>query len=78
MDKLTEKFGTVKIRVEEVRLARKMSKNELCYRAEVQRTQLNRYCAGTVTRLDTDVLIRLCYALDCSLGDLLEYVPPAK
>lgn len=78
MDKLLEKFGTIKINLEKLRLAQGMSKNELCYRAEVQRTQLNRYCVGTVTRLDTDVLIRLCYALDCSIGDLLEYVPPEK
>ena len=31
---------------------------------------------GTVTRLDTAVLARLCYALDCKIEDLLEYVPP--
>ena len=55
-----------------------MSKNELCYRAEVQRTQLNRYCSEEVTRLDIDVLVRLCYALDCGIEDLLEYQPPEK
>ena len=44
--------------------------------AEMQRTQLNQFCKGTVTRLDTAVLARLCYALDCKIEDLLEYVPP--
>lgn len=73
-----DRFGTIKIKVEELRLAKKMSKNELCYRAEVQRTQLNRYCSGEVTRLDADVLVRLCYALDCGIEDLLEYQPPEK
>ena len=73
-----DRFGTIKIKVEEVRLAKKKSKNELCYRAEVQRSQLNRYCTGEVTRLDTDVLVRLCYALDCGIGDILEYLPPEK
>jgi putative transcriptional regulator len=55
-----------------------MSKNKLSHRAEMQRTQLNNYCNNEVTRLDTDVLARLCTALDCSIGELLEFVPPEK
>ena len=43
---------------------------------EMQRTQLNQFCKGTVTRLDTAVLARLCCALNCKIEDLLEYVPP--
>ena len=53
-----------------------ISKNKLAHRAEMQRTQLNQFCKGTVTRLDTAVLARLCHALDCKIEDLLEYVPP--
>ena len=37
--------------------------------------QLNQYCKGSVTRLDTAVLARLCCALDCKIEDLLEYIP---
>ena len=36
--------------------------------------QLNQYCKGSVTRLDTAVLARLCCALDCKIEDLLEYI----
>ena len=53
-----------------------ISKNKLAHRAEMQRTQLNQFCKGTVTRLDTAVLARLCCALDCKIEDLLEYDPP--
>ena len=53
-----------------------ISKNKLAHRAEMQRTQLNQFCKGTVTRLDTAVLARLCCALNCKIEDLLEYVPP--
>ena len=55
-----------------------LSKNKLSHRAEMQRTQINHYCNNTITRLDTDVLARLCTALDCSIGELLEFVPPEK
>ena len=53
-----------------------ISKNKLAHRAEMQRTQLNQFCKGTVTRLDTAVLARLCCALNCKIEDLLKYVPP--
>ena len=53
-----------------------MSKNKLSHRAEMQRTQINHYCNNEVTRLDIDVLARLCTVLECEIGDLLEFIPP--
>lgn len=55
-----------------------MSKNKFCQKAEMQRIQLKGYIDNTITRLDTDVLIRICHTLNCSISDLLEYVPPEK
>lgn len=69
-------FGTVKIKVAELLEKSGMSKYELSYKAEVQRSQLNRFCRDEVTRLDTDVLARFCYAFGCEISDLLEYIPP--
>lgn len=71
-------FGTVKIHLEELMKERNISINKLSFRAEMQRTQLKNYCKKQVQRLDIAVLSRLCYALDCDLNDLLEYVPPEK
>ena len=42
----------------------------------MQRTQLNNYCSNTISRLDIDVLARLCTVLDCRIEDLLEFIPP--
>ena len=53
-----------------------LSKNKLSHRAEMQRSQINSYCRNEITRLDVDVLARICNTLGCSLSDLLEYVPP--
>lgn len=50
-----------------------LSKNKFCQRAEMQRAQLNRYLDNSITRLDTDVLVRICDTLNCSISDLLEY-----
>lgn len=48
------------------------------FRSEMQRTQLKAYMKNEVQRVDMAVLARLCYALECSLTDLMEYVPPTK
>ena len=69
-------YGTIRIKLDEIIEKQNISKNKLAHRAEMQRTQLNQFCKGTVTRLDTAVLSRLCCALDCKIEDLLEYVAP--
>ena len=73
-----EKYGTVKIRLAQIIKERGISKNKLSQRAEMERTQLNNYCNNTISRLDIDVLGRLCTVLECEIGDLLEFVPPEK
>lgn len=71
-----ENKGILKIHLSKLLKASGMSKNKFCQRAEIQRSQLKGYMDNTITRLDTDVLIRICNTLDCSITDLLEYVPP--
>lgn len=68
--------GTIKIKLNEQLQTSGLSKNKLCQKAEMQRTQINNYCNNRITRLDTDVLARLCMVLNCEISDLLEFVPP--
>lgn len=74
--KTLERYGRIKINLAELIERRGISKNKLSQRAEMERTQLNNYCKGVVTRLDIDVLARLCTVLDCQIGDLLKFIPP--
>lgn len=78
MVKAMERYGTIRINLAKLIEQKGISKNKLSQRAEMQRTQLNHYCNNTITRLDTDVLARLCTVLDCEVGDLLEFVPPVE
>ncbi len=71
-------YGNIVIKLNELIDKKQISKNKLCHKAEIQRTQLNKYCSNKVKRLDVDVLTRLCSALDCSIGELLEFVPPEE
>ena len=69
-------YGRIEIHLADLLEKSGLSKNKLCHRAEMQRTQINGYCNNTISRLDIDVLARLCYALNCEINDLLEYIPP--
>lgn len=71
-------YGHIRIKLAEVMQEQNISINKLAFRAEMQRTQLKAYMKNEVQRLDVSVLSRLCYALECSLEDLIEYVPADK
>lgn len=47
--KVEEDYGYIKIKLEDLIKENEISKNKLAHRAELQRTQLNQYCNGTVT-----------------------------
>ena len=76
-DKMHE-YGKIVIKLDEFIKKKGISKNKLAQRAEMQRTQLNNYCKNEITRLDTDVLARLCTVLECEISDILEFVPPTR
>ena len=70
-----KRFGYIKINLEKLIKEKGISKNKLSQRAELEMTQINRYCKNDVTRLDTAVLARMCTVLECKIEDLLEFVP---
>jgi putative transcriptional regulator len=72
------RFGTVTIKLEYLLAQHNLSKNKLIQRAELQRSQLNHYCCNQVSRIDLDVLARICTVLECKIEDILEFIPPQK
>lgn len=66
-------YGTVYIKLGELLEKKGLSKNKFSQRAEMQRTQLNKYINNEVALLSVDVLARICSVLECDISDLLEY-----
>lgn len=69
------KHGHIRIKLDEMIKKSGLSKNKFSQRAEMQRTQINHFCNNTITRLDTDVLARICTVLNCRIEDILEFIP---
>lgn len=69
-------YGHIQIKLAELMTEQNISINKLAFRAEMQRTQLKAYMKEDIQRIDLAVLSRLCYALECDLEDLIEYIPP--
>lgn len=71
-------FGKIQISLANIIKQKKISKNFLAEKANLQRTQLNAYCNNKIKRPDFDVLSRICYALECDISDILKYEKPHK
>ena len=64
-------YGEIRFKLQEILDKRNISMNQLSFRAEMQRTQLRNYRDNKIQRLDIDILLRLCYVLECDLTDLM-------
>ena len=73
-----ETYGTIRIKLDALIKEKGISKNKLSHRAEMQRSQINNYCNNKISRLDIDVLARICTVLNCNIDDLLEFTPPKE
>ena len=59
------------LNIDEKRAAKALSKNKLAQRAEMERTQLNKYLNNEIRLIDINVLARLCDALECEPSDII-------
>ena len=54
---------------------KRMNIQKLSEKSGISRTTLSKIYNDKATRIDFNTLDALCRALDCSVGDLLEYIP---
>ncbi|MBQ9802840.1 MAG: helix-turn-helix transcriptional regulator [Clostridia bacterium] len=53
---------------------RGITRYELAKRTEVKFQTIDRYYKNRVVRYDCYILDRICAALECDIGDIIEYV----
>lgn len=67
-------YGKIKIKLKEIMQERNLSRNQLAKLTNTRFEVVNKWYNGEVERIDSDILARFCYSLDCKVSDIIEYV----
>ena len=66
-------YGKISIHLKELLEERGITRYRLAKLADTRFEVVEKWCSGTVERIDSDVLARFCYILDCEITDIIKY-----
>lgn len=49
-----------------------MTRNRLAEEVKTKFEVINRWCGGSMEKIDMDILARICHVLECEPGDILK------
>ncbi len=75
MVKINMEKGYYLFKLDDLLNADNISKNKLMRETNTDFKVLQRIIRGEITKIDVTVFARLCDYFDCSLDDIVEYVP---
>ena len=75
MNKLKVEQGYYVFKLEDVIKSKNISINKIIKDTNTDFKVLKRIKTGDLVRIDIFVLARLCNYLDCSMNDIIEYIP---
>lgn len=71
-------YGDIRIRLKEIMDQKKITRNALARATNTRFEVINKWYQGHVEKIDTDVLARICYILECTPGDIIVYNSKSK
>lgn len=66
-------YGNVKIKLKDIMDAKGVTRNRLSKATGTRFEVVDKWYRGEVERIDTDILARFCFVLDCKVEDIVEY-----
>lgn len=66
-------YGKVSIHLKEIMEQKGVTRYRLAKLADTRFEVVEKWCSGTVERIDSDVLARFCYILNCDIRDIIHY-----
>lgn len=66
-------YGEVILDIKTIMDKKKITINQVVKRTGLHHQVVSRYYDSTITRIDKDVLSKLCFVLDCRLEDIMYY-----
>lgn len=68
-------YGSITINLKEIMDSRNISRNALARAINTRFEVIDKWYHGNVEKIDTDILARICYVLECSPSDIILYKP---
>ena len=69
-------YGKVHVKLKSVLNARGISRNYLARSINARFEVVDKWYNDQVSKLDGDILARMCFVLQCQIEDIIEYLPP--
>ena len=66
-------YGRIKIKLDDVLNERNLTRYQLSKMTGNRFEVINKWYNGNIERIDSDVLARFCFALNCKVEDIIEY-----
>ena len=66
-------YGNVSIHLKQLIEERGITRYRLAKLADTRFEVVEKWCSSTVERIDSDVLARFCYILNCEITDIIKY-----
>jgi len=66
-------YGKVEFNIKDIMKKKNITRNKLANLTGATYNVITRYYNSDISRLDLDVLARICYVLDCEVSDIIEY-----
>ena len=67
-------YGTIEIKLKEIMDARDITRNALARAVDTRFEVIDKWYHGHVEKIDSDILARICFVLDCKPGDIIQHV----
>lgn len=66
-------YGSIELTLKEIMDSRNISRNALARAINTRFEVVDKWYQGHIEKIDTDILARICYVLDCSPSDVIKY-----
>ena len=66
-------YGKISVHLKEIKERKGITRYRLARLADTRFEVVEKWCSGSIERIDTDVLARFCYILECSITDIIQY-----
>lgn len=66
-------YGKIHVELKKVLERNNITRNALAKCVNTNFDVIDRWWNDNVEKIDADILARICYALECEVGDILEY-----